>query len=505
MDKTFKTINLENEDSYLVQLMDEENRLVKKEEYKKNNVTKLAYLIGVSDFHLNSEEKFVIEELDALRNNESATIIRHLCILRTQFFQKYGEINNAKRNLQPVEVAVEVISESIEYLRRKGIEIINASAKNNNASTDIAYINQFIQDNIDAALEIFPDWIKVKYIRKLFLIPKGYAGKNGDNLKNNHTNVITAVDNAKKRYRSQMEKYPYQMYLTWPRTFIDKDGYILYNDLKFLRLLYAVSNDEFTARKYVVGARKSDKNAIEDFVENAATIILYVDCENVDPYAFAATLKGLNEKSLLKVKEIKLYDDVNASTAWDYVGEITNIPLDHIEVPRVLENKSLVDTYISTDVVREYYDNDIESAILVSSDSDFCALFERFDKASYYVLNEYKKTSTKTIEKLNSLGISHSYMDDFAQDVIQNFKQDVLFRGLETRINYFNEYGSFDQLDYNRLVDELFFEAYIRPDHENDGQVKKEKEAFFKKYLKDGLTIKPNTKTGKLEIIIKRR
>lgn len=505
MNNNINSVDISNIDPGLVQLMDEENGHVSKDEYKKDTVTKLAYLIGVPNHHLDFEDRFVSKELESLRNNESATIIRHLCILRTQFFQQYKAINSAKRNLQPVEDTVEGIGESIEYLRQKGIEILNASIKNNNASTDIAYINQFIQDNIDAALEIFPDWIKVKYIRQLFLIPKGYAGKSGENLKNNYAKVIDAVNTAKDLYWSQKTKYPYQMYLNWPRKFTDKDGYILFNDLKFLRLLYAEFNDKFTARKYVVDARKSDKNAIEVFVENAANIIIYVDCENVDPYAFAATLVGLNEKSLLKVKEIKLYDDVNASTAWDYIGDVTNIPLDHIEVPRVLENKSLVDTYIGIDVVREYCDNDIESAILVSSDSDFCALYERFDKVSYYVLNEYKKTSTKTIEKLDSLGISHSYMNDFAQDVIQNFKQDVLFRGLESRIDEFNRTGLFDQLDYSRLVDELFFEAYIRPDHENDGQVKKEKEAFFKKYLKDGLTIKPNTTTGKFEITIKRR
>ena len=489
----------------LVDLMDEENGH-KRENFRKNTVTKIAYLIGVLDSSLRNPEKFATEELEILENNAAATLVRHLCILRTQFFKKYKAINKARYAFQsPESLNDEIIIESIEYLRTREIEVWNVSDKNLNASTNIAYINQYIQDNIDAALEIFPDWIKKKYIRTLFLIPKGYAGHNGESLKRDYSKVINSVNSEKDRFWSQMDKYPFRTYLNWPRRFNEKDRNILYNDLVFLRLLYREFGDTFTARKYVVDAPDDEKNAIHKFIETSANIIVYVDCENVDPYAFAATLNGLDDGSLSKIKAIKLYDDFNASTAWDYVGNITNIPLYHIETERVLAGKSLVDSYMSIDVVREFYDNDIESALLVSSDSDFCALIKRFEAVSYYVLNEYKKTSTKTIEKLDSLGISHSYMNDFAQDVIQNFKQDVLSRGLESRIDEFNRTGLFDQLDYSRLVDELFFEAYIRPDHENDGQVKKEKEAFFKKYLKDGLSIKPNTTTGKFEITIKRR
>ena len=148
----------------LVDLMDEENGH-KRENFRKNTVTKIAYLIGVSENHLTDPGKFTPDELEALKNNEAATIIRHLCILRTLFFKKYSAINKVRYAFQsPESLGEEIIIESIEYLRTREIEVWNVSDKNLNASTNIAYINQYIQDNIDTALEIFPGWIKKKYI-----------------------------------------------------------------------------------------------------------------------------------------------------------------------------------------------------------------------------------------------------------------------------------------------------------------------------------------------------
>ena len=62
------------------------------ENYRKNIVTKVAYLIGVPDEILENETKFVVSELDPLRKHKAATLIRSLCILRTQFFKNYISI-----------------------------------------------------------------------------------------------------------------------------------------------------------------------------------------------------------------------------------------------------------------------------------------------------------------------------------------------------------------------------------------------------------------------------
>ena len=173
------------------------------------------------------------------------------------------------------------------------------------------------------------------------------------------------------------------MYIYWPYDFRENDGNILYNDLKFLKMLYGANNDHFTAEKYVIDAKIASKEDIYKFVNEAMNIVVYVDCENVDPYAFAAALRNLDEENLSKISVINLYDDVNASSAWDYISEIIDIPVEHYDVDRVLENKSLVDLAMALDISKEYYENDIDSAILVSSDSDFWAVIEKLDKIKF--------------------------------------------------------------------------------------------------------------------------
>ena len=139
-------------------------------------------------------------------------------------------------------------------------------------------------------------------------------------------------------------------------------------------------------------------------------------------------------------------------------------------------------------VCEEYYRNNMESIILASSDSDFWGLIQQLPGARFLVLNEYAKTSGAIIEHLDKNNISHCYMSDFAQDKVQQFKSDVLFLGLNERVKHFNSTGEFKTLDVEELLKELFYDAVING---ADGQVRKEKDAFFNKYLRNGLLLKP--------------
>ena len=89
---------------------------------------------------------------------------------------------------------------------------------------------------------------------------------------------------------------------------------------------------------------------------------------------------------------INLFDDVHTSSAWDYISDIIDIPVEHFETERVLENKSLVDMSMALQISKEYYENDVKSAILVSSDSDFWGLIKQLPRARFLVLNEFRKT-----------------------------------------------------------------------------------------------------------------
>lgn len=86
-------------------------------------------------------------------------------------------------------------------------------------------------------------------------------------------------------------------------------------------------------------------------------------------------------------------------------------------------------------------------------------------------------------------------MSDFAQDKVQQFKSDVLYLGLAERVKHFNKTGEFGTLVVDELLQELFYAANING---AENQVDKEKEAFFNKYLKSGLLIKPTSEDGKL-------
>ena len=55
------------------------------------------------------------------------------------------------------------------------------------------------------------------------------------------------------------------MYIAWPHRFREDDGNILYNDLKFLDLLYSAHGDRFQASEYVVDAKADTKEDFYDF------------------------------------------------------------------------------------------------------------------------------------------------------------------------------------------------------------------------------------------------
>ena len=464
------------------------------ENYRKTIVTTIAFLIGVPQEKVTIENRFDITEFEKLKTDDNATIIRNLCKLRTQFFRNYKNIDDAKKfQMRPLESMSEYLDiDAIKYLRNKNIEVNISNAKS--PTVYIAYINQYIVDNIEKIKLLIPDWIKFEYIKSLFLMPGGYAGHNGVNIKSDYKKIFNVILEIGKTYAAQRSDYPFQMYIHWPKMFRETDGNILYNDLKFLKLLYAANGDSFQAGRYVIDAKETTKENVYYFLNEAENVAIFVDCENVDPYAFASTILNLNNDELSKIKKIVLYDDVNTSTAWDYISDIINIPVEKKDIERILDNKSLVDITMTAGVCEEYYKYNVESIILASSDSDFWALIKQLPNARFLVLNELRKTSNAIIDQLDKHQIQHCFMSDFAQDKVQQFKSDVLYLGLMKRIKMFNQTGNFGTLDIDNLLRELFYEADIDG---AESQLNREKEAFFRKYLKNGLLIKPVMADGK--------
>lgn len=465
------------------------------ENYRKTVVTTTAYLLGVDDEILVDEAKFDAIVYDKLKNDVDSKTIRLLCELRSQFLRNYKNIDDARKyEMRSLEQMPEYLNvESIKYLREKGYEINIPNAKS--PTVNIAYINQYILENIHTIKKLMPEWVKFQYIKEIFLMPGCYAGYNGIDIKNNYKKIYNNIHNEGKRYAAKRNSYPFQMYLTWPITLKETYGNILYNDYKFLNHLYNAYGDTFQAGKYVIDAKEKTKDNIYDFIENSTNIAIFVDCENVDPYAFGATILNLKGEMIAKIKKVILYNDINTSAAWNYIEDVINIPLIKKDIERVLDSKSLVDITMAAGVCEEYYKNNTESIILVSSDSDFWGLIRQLPEAHFLVLNEANKTSMAIIKKMDTNNIHHCFMSDFAQDKIQKFKTEVLYLGLVDKIKIFNTTGVFESLDVEELLKGLFYKAGIGG---AEGQIRKEKEAFFNKYLKGGLLLKPILEANKM-------
>ena len=87
--------------------------------------------------------------------------------------------------------------------------------------------------------------------------------------------------------------------------------------------------------------------------------------------------------------------------------------MEHIEIERIKESKSLVDMRLATGVCREFFQNKVESFVLVSSDSDYWALISSLPEARFLVLVEHEKCGPDIKEALVSSGIFYCYLDEF--------------------------------------------------------------------------------------------
>ena len=445
-----------------LEYIDDNRQYRQYENYKKDIVTKIAYLIGVKDSIIKTN-RFEQNIISSLEENDNAKIIRALSILRSEFIRNFKEISSRNMNLEPLETLTDLISvDLIKYLRNKGIEIVHVNA---NLTSHIAYVNQIILEKIDLIKDVIPSWIKWEYVKSIFLMPGCYAGFNGSNISNTKQNqkITLAINRTRIKLATYSSFYPYRTYLNWPENKIKPYyGNILLNDEKFLKILYASFDETFYAKEYVIDATSEDKNSIYDFVEKSINIAILVDCENVDPYRFASVFKNLNEENLEKIKKVILYDDVNTSNAWDYINEYIKLPIEHKEIQRVLNNKSLVDIVMTSGACKEYYQENTESLILASSDSDFYGLISSLAGARFYVLNESDKTSDLILDKLDEANINYCFMDSFAQGEVQDFKNNVLLRNLQSKLNDFNQTKNFVTLNPKELVDIIFQECHIQ-------------------------------------------
>lgn len=381
----------------------------------KEVVTTIAYMIGVRMSALTVSYGECSELIEKLQADKDATTIRYLCKLRTVLMQKFKKTDDLMRyqlkNLHNIEW---YDKDNIKQLEKWGFTIIQANCRSEKYMQDLT---RLINENIDKCSHLFYDWLNWEYIRDLFFVPK--YNKNG---------VMKVEFN---KYMANIEHYPFQMYIHWQPAEV---GSIIYSDRKFLKIIYGQHNDSFTDYTKYRDADDETRNNIYNFIDSTEKTAIAVDCENSDPYKLYSVLKGLNQEELAKIEKITLYDDANTTAGWDWLSKFTQIPVEHIEIDRVTDRKSLVDVRMTASVVTDFYRDGITSFIIVSSDSDFWGLIESLPKAKFLVMYEYEKCGTAIKNALAQHGIYYCAIDDFCTAGTEELKRAVLFAELEKHL-----------------------------------------------------------------------
>ena len=430
-------------------------------------VSKIAYLIGVpKQIFENEHEPPKLEIYQTLDKDKNTRIVRNLCVIRAAIERKFGRINDKMRK------EFKSILNMPEYVPQEAINQLNADGINfyKKSSSKLAHhiieINRIISDRINNCKSHFPTWLNWNYVRDIFVMKDGLTE--------------SGTKTAANTYFTNLECYPYGIFINWNP---QPNGNILYNDKKFVTLLYQWHNDYFTDYAKVSDAGSFVKSSIYEFIDDASKVVMAVDCENSDPYRLCATLKGLDPEVLAKIQKIMLFDDVHTVNAWRILESHTDIPVEHVMTERVKTTKSLVDIELTAMTCREHYRNLVDSFSLVSSDSDYWGLISTLPDARFLVMIEREKCGPDMKAALANSGIFYCYIDDFYDGNSESIKKNALFNEIYRKLDealHLNVNQMFDEaltatrIDMAPAEQRQFFEKYIKKMHlvfDEDGNV----------------------------------
>lgn len=336
---------------------------------------KLQYLIGVPSQYIDS--------FDALNKGVMAET-RKLCSLRSVIIANFTDINEQFRNHMPLE-EISQTARLVADLAKYNITIENAAS----LSRNVMELNEMIDARIEKISLGFKG-IPQEWIQEMFHMP------NGDG--------VDGVRVAVRRYRQFKNFHPYQKYVNWPfaETPEEKRSKNIFGNDKELMAMLAE-----------IHANKSSQ--LFDFVGTAADLVVVVDCENSDAQRLYDSLKPVRSR----LKKVILIDDAHTNAMWDeMVRDYTEagVVVEHDELPRLKEQKSLVDLRMVAKTCEEFYKNTIQHFILASSDSDIWALISSLPDANIMVLAEQCKCGDVLVEKLTQNNIPLVFMEDVAED-----------------------------------------------------------------------------------------
>ena len=124
-------------------------------------------------------------------------------------------------------------------------------------------------------------------------------------------------------------------------------------------------------------------------------------------------------------------------------------------------------------VTKEFYKEQVDSFVLVSSDSDFWGLVEEIPEAKFLVMIEHHKSSAELRKVFDDRGIFYCFVDDFYTGMDDSLKKQAIF----SELNSFLETKSFNA---KKLLETVLVKTRIDMDAA-------EKNQFYEKHLKNML------------------
>ena len=424
--------------------------------YSKNIALTVGFLLGVSDESLmkrleNSEEYLPIKE--ALEKNEDAVAIRHLNNIRSNLILHFKEVSLNLRNMNatftPLD-RMDLFKDDFKVLNRMSIYIITGKPDINEY---LKRINNEIIRRIDKTEKLFPDWVRFRHIRTMFIMPNN-------------------IEEESKKFQAYQSLYPFQRYFYWREPF--DCGYILSTDRDLLTVIYRNGNDIFTDGDRVCDASDNVKNNINEFINSASKIQVFIDGENADPYRFASAIESLKDHEIEKINKIVVYYDSEHTTkAWTMLKHFTyGVEVETVPVERIVENKSLVDHRLVMGVSKAIYKEDVDSIILVSSDSDFWSVIDASEDVRYLVMVESEKCGHEFKNLLRDKDVFYCYLDKFITPDDDKFFKIVFKHELEKIIS-----DNFSLGNARALLSSVLHSCRA-------GVSKAEEDMLFEKYIK---------------------
>lgn len=397
---------------------------------------KVAYLIGVKDEHLQYYKDEYKNKLAELQKNREASVIRALSRLRTALMLNFSKTDKKmKFELKNLSSIDWFDKKDLQYLSDNGIMIEQA---NYTAAKYLMDLSKYINDNISKCESLFYDWQRFDLIKKLFTIPK--------------YNKDEVLKRESVSFSINRKKYPYQMYVYG---LPDDCGNLLYDDERLLQSLMIQNGEEYVPTSNTVDANYETKDKIYKYIDDSTHIVVVVDCENSDAFKFMGVLTSLDPDETKKISKIILFDDVHADIGWDFVCNHINIPVEHINVERIVERKSLVDMRLAVEVSKLHYTGSIDSFIILSSDSDYWGLISSLPNANFLVMYERAKCGQKIKDVLDKNGYSYCSIDDFCTGSVEEFRNSILLSIIKKKID------KIVPIDLETMINEAYTETRI--------------------------------------------